>query len=131
MCVLISALFVLSAWWRLWIEFRDGPFLGVHAGALEYLPHSGSPWTGQWAVSCLRHWAGLRFALVGVMESDEITLPLIYPFAAVALPTLLVWRFVPKFPRGHCRRCGYNLTGLTEARCPECGARFLAAGTES
>ena len=23
-----------------------------------------------------------------------------------------------------CPVCGYNLTGLTEARCPECGARF-------
>ena len=46
------------------------------------------------------------------------------PFAIVATPTLLVWRFVPKFPRGHCRRCGYNLTGLTEARCPECGTEF-------
>ena len=44
----------------------------------------------------------------------------------VAIPTLLVWRFVPKFPRGHCRRCGYNLTGLTEARCPECGAGFAS-----
>ena len=41
-----------------------------------------------------------------------------------AVPTLLVWRFAPKFPRGHCQRCGYNLTGLTEARCPECGTEF-------
>ncbi|HOW70397.1 MAG TPA: hypothetical protein PKY77_07330 [Phycisphaerae bacterium] len=23
-----------------------------------------------------------------------------------------------------CPRCGYNMTGLYEARCPECGARF-------
>ncbi len=23
-----------------------------------------------------------------------------------------------------CPRCGYNLTGLSEARCPECGSRF-------
>ena len=48
-------------------------------------------------------------------------------FLAVAIPTLLVWRFVPKFPRGNCQRCGYNLTGLTEARCPECGAEFEVA----
>src|SRR5687768_2116891 len=24
-----------------------------------------------------------------------------------------------------CRECGYNLTGLREARCPECGAAFV------
>jgi DNA-directed RNA polymerase subunit RPC12/RpoP len=23
-----------------------------------------------------------------------------------------------------CPTCGYNLTGLAEARCPECGGRF-------
>ena len=45
----------------------------------------------------------------------------------VAVLTLLVWRFVTKFPRGHCRRCGYNLKGLTAERCPECGAGFDGA----
>lgn len=42
-------------------------------------------------------------------------------FAARALWLLRRDQHVP----GHCRRCGYNLTGLTEARCPECGTRFL------
>ncbi len=55
-----------------------------------------------------------------------VILPLYAVFAATAIPTLLIWRFVPKFPRGHCRRCGYSLTGLTEARCPECGAGFVS-----
>ena len=27
------------------------------------------------------------------------------------------------------RKCGYNLTGLTEPRCPECGEGFTLAGT--
>ncbi len=26
--------------------------------------------------------------------------------------------------RGRCRQCGYNLRGLTEPRCPECGTPF-------
>ena len=47
-------------------------------------------------------------------------LPLCALFVAVLLATLAVWWFMPKYPRGHCRRCGYNLTGLTESRCPEC-----------
>ncbi len=29
-----------------------------------------------------------------------------------------------KTPPRLCRTCGYNLTGLTEARCPECGNPF-------
>ena len=44
----------------------------------------------------------------------------------LAAPTLLMrWLDRPRrqLP-GHCRRCGYDLTGLSEARCPECGEGF-------
>lgn len=61
-------------------------------------------------------------------QSAIVVVPLWSLFLAVAVPTLLVWRFVPKFQRGHCRRCGYNLKGLTEARCPECGQPFDPKG---
>ena len=30
-------------------------------------------------------------------------------------------------PTLYCPNCGYNLTGLTEERCPECGGRFSRA----
>ena len=50
-----------------------------------------------------------------------LEVPLYALFAAVAIPTLLVWRFWPKPVKpGHCR-CGYNLTGNTSGVCPECG----------
>ncbi len=51
---------------------------------------------------------------------------------ATALPSLFLtgvpWvrRFV-RHRSGRCVRCGYNLHGLTEPRCPECGTRFGAA----
>jgi peptidoglycan/LPS O-acetylase OafA/YrhL len=50
------------------------------------------------------------------------------------LSTVLVWRETPAerlarltahgMPVIACPLCGYNLAGLTEARCPECGASF-------
>ena len=58
----------------------------------------------------------------------SLEFPLYALFLVVLLPTLLVWRFWPKFPRGHCQRCAYNLTGLTAAKCPECGAGFGRGG---
>lgn len=33
-------------------------------------------------------------------------------------------RYRPVYLAGHCTKCGYNLHGLTEPRCPECGKTF-------
>ena len=48
--------------------------------------------------------------------------------ALVALvPTALLWYLDCRRPLpGHCR-CGYNLTGLTSPRCPECGAEVTSS----
>ncbi len=55
-----------------------------------------------------------------------LTIPLWVPFLILATyPAIALirdpvrrWR---RRKRGLCIQCGYNLTGLTEARCPECG----------
>lgn len=31
------------------------------------------------------------------------------------------WWRTTRHRRGHCRKCGYNLTGNVSGRCPECG----------
>ena len=103
--LLIAVVFVVS-WLRpLGAMVPGGHLVGVRSGALEFMQLRST-------------------VLFSVTWAPVFALPLIYPFAAVAIPTLLVWRFVPKFPSGHCRRCGYNLKGNTTGRCSECGAEF-------
>ncbi len=56
----------------------------------------------------------------------------IWPFTLLMLLLFAAgtWRWLPWCQRwrrkraGLCTRCGYNVYGLTEARCPECGEPF-------
>ncbi len=50
-----------------------------------------------------------------------VVVPLYAVFAAVAVPTLLVWRFWPKPARPRHCRCGNDLMGNTSGVCSECG----------
>ena len=133
LCVLIAAAFVVSAWWR--VRFPGWPSIYVASGAgavtLEDRPrqllkahdYRLARWNGWGLVRSIRIAEDAGRISIGTYTVG-VSVPLYASFLAVATPTLLVWRFVAKFPRGHCRRCGYNLTGLSEARCPECGAEF-------
>lgn len=49
-------------------------------------------------------------------------LPLWIPLLLLAIPTVYWWRRGSLMPPGHCRKCGYNLSGNVSGRCPECGA---------
>lgn len=42
---------------------------------------------------------------------------------------LFVARLTRKIPEGHCRKCRYDLRGLSGERCPECGAEAAAAAS--
>jgi hypothetical protein len=54
--------------------------------------------------------------------------PFLLTWAAVCLVLCLIVflhnRYRPIIPAGHCPKCGYNLFGLPEPRCPECGKPF-------
>ncbi len=67
------------------------------------------------------------------MQLDEMLLASVYLGVLSALPltcSALAIRMnrprpEPEYPR--CAGCGYNLTGLIEPRCPECGRGFTTA----
>ncbi len=57
------------------------------------------------------------------------SVPLWLPFLIVALPTaFMFYRDRKRIPPGHCKTCGYNLTGAEHERCPECGVACDSAG---
>jgi hypothetical protein len=58
-----------------------------------------------------------------LMCAFTITLPTASVLSLCVCVSSLFW---PRKRRdtSHCRNCGYNLYGLTENRCPECGTPF-------
>lgn len=75
------------------------------------------------------HWwerAGLLWPRIGARPGHwgRGYIPLWLPLLIVATPTAILWRRDrrPKcYPPGHCRFCGYDLTGNVSGICPECG----------
>jgi len=69
---------------------------------------------------------GWRGSFIGRWRSTYVV-----PMWIVVLTTLIIpifylrrrWQLRPIVP-GHCRGCGYNLTGNTSGVCPECGRAF-------
>jgi len=51
-----------------------------------------------------------------------VVIPLWIPFVIVSALTVVAWHRSRRVPPGHCRSCGYDLTGNATGRCPECGA---------
>ena len=127
LCLLIAAAFVTSAFWQIAFQFGQSACCYITGGSVTVL--LGYPLSAPFVIA--RHTGGLyRW---DEMASDWISfveLPLFTLLAAVAVPTLLVLRFVPKFPRGCCRRCGYDLTGNVSGTCPECGQPSAAGRPE-
>jgi len=70
-----------------------------------------------------------KFYRKGILVSYSIGLPV--PIIILVLLGPAVWMIASsrlkktrRRRQGQCLNCGYNLTGLTEPRCPECGNSF-------
>jgi hypothetical protein len=67
------------------------------------------------------------FGPASIRQTGYVT-PLWIPLAALlAMTALLWWMDRRRFPQGHCRNCGYNLTGNVSGVCPECGQKVSRA----
>ena len=51
-------------------------------------------------------------------------LPMWCPFLIFTIPTYILWRRDRRHPKGHCQKCGYDLTGNDSGICPECGSKI-------
>jgi hypothetical protein len=84
-----------------------------------------------WQHQLLNEWSSyvLWPTYVESIWGDMINVPLWMPFVLIGFPTALLWRADRRCRRtGHCKECGYNLTGNKSGVCPECGT---AAGDVS
>ncbi len=122
LCALIAVAFVVSGWWRVGAQVGDDCvylvagrilvgfrfFLGDGPFVVDGRPFGLGSWNS-WSF-------GPRW----------VKFPIYALFLAVAIPTLLVWRFWPKRVRPEHCRCGYDLTGNASGVCPECGVEVQA-----
>ena len=78
--------------------------------------------------------AGVVLAMITNEEEVGVIFAGLFWFVSWIPSTVLVWRETPReravrlkaISMGTlaCPHCGYNMTGLYEARCPECGTRY-------
>ncbi len=61
----------------------------------------------------------------GALNWDcRIIAPIWMPFSiTIAASVILFWLDRRRTPPGHCKKCGYNLTGNVSGVCPECGRK--------
>jgi len=50
-----------------------------------------------------------------------VSIPIGWLTVAVMVLSVVIFRRIRRFPRGHCQACGYNLTNNATGTCPECG----------
>ena len=119
-----------------------GHALVVASGAVNYIRYDGGLPSGPGALGT--GWVLNRFPFVigtpdwkwGLWEWTEQRPPvgaggpafvgghvsLAVPIFLFGMPSAILWyRRFRHVPPGHCRKCRYDLAGVTNATCPECG----------
>jgi len=124
-CLGIAILFALSLRWNVvWGSSRGQYHFAVSRGCIFYLyfPGQSTDLPQDFHIVRWRNTRGLRWRpYTSQGTSSFYLIPLWMLFVPCLVPTCyLFWRD-RRPPPGHCRQCGYNLTGNVSGRCPECG----------
>ena len=139
-CTFIAVVWLLSGWWYVLSIHRSGFVLGIQAGRMFYTQDSRPPMLHFLRDERHKLKFGFRSGVptpiwVWTPESRRVLyfdapigsrhtafVPCWVPFLFVVFPTAILWYLDRRrIPPGHCRNCGYDLTGNTSGRCPECG----------
>lgn len=137
---------VFAGFWLLsivsFLRFQNGEhFIVVESGSLTYEHNNGLAssdsgdaeppvrWLADWAHS--RELIFLPHVQSEIIPEDgerwRLVFPLWIPLAITATIVRARRRAARRIPPGHCRVCGYNLTGNLSGKCPECGTPCVGA----
>ena len=123
--VLALALWCISLRWFVGFSPQHsggfGLWIGYSIAGVAYCPPGERPGVHGCFCANVRElkWPLLPWLLRGPHEYGLVT-PLWIPLAFTSSAVVAVWRLGRRPPVGHCRRCGYDLTGNLSGRCPEC-----------
>ena len=149
-CTFTACIWILSGWWSLSYEKHPASIVKIESGGLYYsvdssllarlysniyvprqtlLPRPNlvprqNLYPRLNVGPSQRHWQWSPYdRIYQTVRSGFV--PGWIPLLLVALPTAIIfWRDRRRrFPVGHCKKCGYDLTGNVSGRCPECGQR--------
>jgi len=130
--LLILTLYLASARWMFFAQFRSGVMIEALGGRVHLEKFAGSA-APSWSVT--RHADRMRYDWRwrgGSGPGWSLHLPLYGPLALVGLATFWMWRAhwrSHRFGPGHCTECGYDLRGAGRGRCPECGRAIIPPAT--
>jgi hypothetical protein len=151
--LLIFVVWAASAHWRLVctrLDKRSRPesstvypnvlYVCIEYGYLELTrsapPSQGMPNLEWFILRYPEHWLPpirssptILLPSYGTANGLSLRVPLWIPFLIFAMPTTYLWwrDRRRRIPPGHCRKCGYDLTGNVSGICPECGVKMDAA----